>query len=135
MSAATPKASPIHREVGVEQRRAKRTVHRRTFIIHFMHDGVIGQGVPTRAHDFSSIGIGLIHASRLAKGERFVVPLATQSGLPVLLMYSVVHCRPLGNGLFGVGAELTSLMDAEDFAGKYPNDQTFSEYLKVAMAK
>ena len=135
MSAATPKVLPIHKEVGHEQRRATRTVHRRTFVIHVMHDGVIGQGVPTRAHDFSSIGIGLIHAGRLAKGERFVVPLATQAGPPILLLYSVVHCRPLGNGLFGVGAELLSLMDAGDFVGKYPTDQTFSEYLKVAMAK
>src|SRR5687768_7040327 len=76
-SPATPQPSASSQRIGADQRRAGRTLYRKTFLIHPLIEGVIGPAIATRAHDFSSVGVGLIHSGRMHKGSQFVVPLAT----------------------------------------------------------
>jgi hypothetical protein len=71
------------------------------------------QGVPftVRIQDFSHSGVGLLHTAEMKVGNEYLlrVPRPEMDELVVLL--SVVRCKPTEDGNFWVGLELSSVMD------------------------
>ena len=113
-----------------DQRRWERHEHRRTVQIHPLEAGAPGKAVPTRVVDFSTMGVGLIHSRKMAKGQQFVLPLGTAGGGAVPLLYTVVHCRGPKNGLYAVGAQLVSVMDLKQFSEAVPEGFSVSQYIR-----
>jgi hypothetical protein len=87
--------------------------------------GVIGRGViipcPARCRrqpvsvavrDLSSTGIGVMHSQRLEQGEKFIlrVPAVPGQSAGTAVLCTVVHCRPVGLGVYLIGAHFASLI-------------------------
>jgi len=70
-----------------------------------------GEPFTIQIEDFSPGGVGISHNEPLAIGNEYLlrVPRVDMEELVVLL--SVVRCRPIGDGTFHVGMELSSVMD------------------------
>ena len=70
-----------------------------------------GEPFTVRIEDFSPGGVGLTHTQPLAVGSEYLlrVPRPEMDELVVLL--SVVRCKPMEDGNFLVGMELSSVMD------------------------
>jgi c-di-GMP-binding flagellar brake protein YcgR len=70
-----------------------------------------GEPITVRIEDFSPGGVGLIHPEPLSVGSEYLlrVPRPEMDELVVLL--SVVRCKPLAEGNFLLGMELSSVMD------------------------
>ena len=105
-----------------DQRRWQRTANPKTVQIHPLVDGRPARPIATRIKNFSEMGLGLVHSRRMDRGEQFVISLGTTAGADVPLLYSVVHCRGLKNGLFAIGAELMQVLDAERFTAMTVGD-------------
>jgi hypothetical protein len=70
-----------------------------------------GEPFTVRIEDFSPGGVGISHTAPLAVGSEYLlrVPRVDMEELVVLL--SVVRCKPLEDGTFHIGMELSSVMD------------------------
>jgi c-di-GMP-binding flagellar brake protein YcgR len=70
-----------------------------------------GEPFTVRIEDFSPGGVGLMHAEPLPIGSEYLlrVPRPQMDELVVLL--SVVRCRPMEDRTFLIGMELSSVMD------------------------
>ena len=70
-----------------------------------------GEPFTVQIEDFSPGGVGISRNEPMAIGSEFLlrVPRVDMEELVVLL--SVVRCRPMGEGNFHVGMELSSVMD------------------------
>ncbi len=112
---------------GVEEhRRWPRKDCAHQLVIHRVRAGVIGEATWARSVDFSTMGLGLLHAEAMAKGEQFLVSLWTPAGAEVPLLYSVVHCREVGDGQHQIGAELVSVFELDELT-KPPSEGTVAE--------
>jgi c-di-GMP-binding flagellar brake protein YcgR len=94
-----------------ERRRDFRLKHRVEAQICPWHKNCQGEPFTVQIEDFSPGGVGLSHAEPLAVGSEYLlrVPRPDMDELVVLL--SVVRCRPMEDGTFHVGMELSSVMD------------------------
>lgn len=89
------------------QRRHQRTAASRRVLIHCR--AAAGEdAVRASLCDVSQSGIGLILESPLAAGQTFGLDLNRPDGTATRLLYTVIHCRPCGERMFRIGAELTS---------------------------
>ena len=95
---------------GHDKRRAGRVAVRTQATIVPYVDGIAGPGVAVEVRDFSPRGIRFLHERALVSGEQFVLDLPQQTGRPVSLLCTVVHCRPAEAGRFSTGAEFTCVL-------------------------
>lgn len=88
--------------------------------------GLIGRGViipcPARwgrrpvsvaVRDLSAAGIGIIHTHRLEQREQFIlrIPAGHVATLANAVLCTVAHCRPVGLGVYMIGAHYAALID------------------------
>ena len=96
-----------------DKRRAKRvTLDYRATIIPY-EDGKARDGVGVEVRDFSPRGIRFLHSARFARGTQFVLELPQQTGGPLTILCTVVHCRVTPEGPFSTGAEFTCALRNE----------------------
>jgi hypothetical protein len=76
-----------------------------------------GQPFTVRIQDFSPGGVGLLHTAEMKVGNEYLlrVPRPEMDELVVLL--TVARCKPMEDGNFWIGMELSSVMD-RDSMGK-----------------
>ena len=65
-----------------------------------------------RVRDLSPHGIGLLTERPLMRDSRFAIRLPVASGPELTVIYKVAHCSQVGQGLYGVGAELEKLQNS-----------------------
>jgi hypothetical protein len=59
--------------------------------------------------DISLAGIGLLQSVALQQQQQFVISLPRQASRPPLFFITEVqHCRPLADGLYGLGCEFVN---------------------------
>jgi hypothetical protein len=97
--------------VPADRRRDTRVKHRVEAQICPWKKNRQGEPFTVRIEDFSPGGVGLWHNAPLAVGSEYLlrVPRPDMDELVVLL--SVVRCRPMDEGSFLIGMELSSVMD------------------------
>ncbi|MBC8107781.1 MAG: PilZ domain-containing protein [Anaerolineae bacterium] len=89
-----------------EKRRAVRMEVNSKLVVGVLNDGVIGRKYSVLTRDISLAGIGLLQSIALQQKQEFVLSLPRQHGKPPLFFVTVVmHCRPLADGLYGLGCE------------------------------
>lgn len=62
--------------------------------------------------DFSTTGVGLTHREPLKLGERFLLEVPRRGQAAAWLVLRVVRCVPMDDGRFGIGMEMTEILDA-----------------------
>lgn len=88
--------------------------------------GLVGRGViipcPARCgrrpvsvavRDLSAAGIGIIHTHRLEQREQFILRIPAVPGVlsASAVLCTVAHCRPVGLGIYMIGAHYAGLID------------------------
>jgi hypothetical protein len=56
----------------------------------------------------SITGIGVLHSSSLAMGERYEIPLAREGAEPLSLLATVVRVERLDDDLYSIGLQFNS---------------------------
>ncbi|MGE5607654.1 MAG: hypothetical protein ACM359_00220 [Bacillota bacterium] len=112
-----------------EQRRWPRVDCQRELMIHVVKDGMLGEAISVRSHDFSTMGLGMMHDRPMEVGTQVLVPLMTRSGMPLPLLYTVVYCDGAGEGQWRIGAELVSVFNLDEYVrGRLPHE-SLAEYI------
>jgi hypothetical protein len=103
---------PATRTAG-EKRRAPRVPHWARTTIDLCAGSETRRQVTVTVRNLSSRGLAITYAAPLLAGEQFVMRLSQAGGQPVTMLCTVVHCRPLSNGSYNIGAEFTCMLDRE----------------------
>src|SRR4051794_17183362 len=89
-----------------EKRRAVRMEVNSKLVVGVLNDETVGRTYSVLTRDISLAGIGLLQSIALQQGQEFVLSLPRTHGKPPLFFVTVVmHCRPLADGLYGLGCE------------------------------
>ncbi len=95
-----------------ERRRAPRASQRgriEIILVDKINDPPTGASV----RNFSSRGLNVLHRQPLKAGSQFVAVFARNDGPGIRILYTIVHCHPLPNHLYSLGAELTCVLDEQ----------------------
>lgn len=102
---------PKSRGPDAPQRRHERRATSRRVVIHY-HSPDGEAALRATLTDVSQSGVGLVLDRPLDAGRTFGLDLTKADGTTTRLLYTVIHCRPCGEKMFKVGAELTCRQDA-----------------------
>jgi len=67
--------------------------------------------LPARVRDLSPNGIGLLTERPLMPQSRFSIRLEVGGGPQIMAVYRVARCTQVGQGLYGVGAQLEKVQN------------------------
>lgn len=109
-------AAPQSGGGGIEKRRAARMDVQGTIVIAPLNvDGSLGKPFTAVTRNISSVGVGLLQARQLIEGQQVIVCLPRGSTRqPMCVRCSVMHVRPLADGLYVVGVEFIEVTDVKD---------------------
>jgi hypothetical protein len=97
-----------------ERRRTARfAVQTRMSLLPFHQGSIQGSALIVLTRDVSIEGLGLLLATPLASGTQVIAALPREKRPPALVLCTVAHSRPLADGLWGIGAEYTELVEAD----------------------
>lgn len=97
-----------------ERRRTARfAVQTRMSLLPFREGTVQGAALTVLTRDVSIEGLGLLLSTPLAAGTQVIAALPRDRRAPALVLCTVAHSRPLADGLWGIGAEYTELVEAD----------------------
>lgn len=72
-----------------------------------------GAPFPVSIEDFSPNGVGIVHREAMEAGEVYLLNVPRRGHDDLIVQLTVVRCRPLPNGTFQIGMELSSVMDQD----------------------
>jgi hypothetical protein len=99
-----------------EKRKSPRVGFRGQLIIRVISAAGPGAPVRVRLRDLSRTSIGFLHRQNLPVGRKFVICLSNDSTEPggvTQLLYQVVRCDALDDGLFAIGATFVQTSPAK----------------------
>ena len=70
-----------------------------------------GSSFTVRIMDFSPSGVGLVHTAELKIGSEYLLRVPRPEMEELVVLMTVVRCKPLEDGTFWIGMELSSVMD------------------------
>jgi hypothetical protein len=114
-----------------EKRRAVRMAVQSKLIVGVLKDEeTISRTFSVLSRDISLAGIGLMQSVALQQGQQFVIGLPRKDPKPPLLFVTtVLHCRPMADGLYGLGCEFVK-QASKTMADKLLSDQN-SEHARI----
>ena len=130
---------PENRDAAVEtardRRRHHRVPHHAVFNLRLAESagsagntGGVGSAVSVVLQDLSITGMGIIHSAALRMGERYQIPLTREGSGGVAdslaLVATVVRCEQLDDGLFSIGFQFNSLVNASTMASEISSQQS-----------
>ena len=74
-----------------------------------------GAAIDVSIEDFSTTGVGLIHAEPLKEEQQYLLEVPRGEQKPIWVVLRVVRCLPMDDGTFGVGLEAAELLDPSQF--------------------
>ncbi len=95
---------------GHEKRRFSRMEVHVKIAVAAMADAVPVRLYAALTRDVSYTGMGLTQAAACKTGDRLAVRLPSGPKSAIALFCTVMHCRPLADGIYGVGIEFTDLL-------------------------
>ena len=100
---------------GAEKRRAARMeVQGNVVVAPLAKDGTVGKSYTAITRDISFVGVGLLQSRPLEKGQQVVVRLPRGHKPALFMLCSVMHVRPLADGLFIIGVEFLNIAAMKD---------------------
>jgi hypothetical protein len=70
-----------------------------------------GQPFNVRIQDFSPSGVGLLHTAEMKIGDEYLLRVPRPEMEELVVLLTVARCKPMEDGNFWVGMELSSVMD------------------------
>ena len=110
-----------------ERRRSTRVDVQTRVPLSLIRKGEHRPAVPIMVRDVSPRGINIVFPQRLDSGQQFTVLLGGSKGF--LMLCTVMHSRPLSDGLHSVGAEFTCVLPKAGSA-KPPSDAKTLERIR-----
>jgi hypothetical protein len=104
-------------KAGLEKRRAARMDVQGTVVITPLNvDGSLGKPFTALTRNISFVGVGLLQSRPLIEGQQVIVRLPRAAGgkQPMFVRCTVMHVRPLADGLYVVGVEFTGVSDVKE---------------------
>ncbi|HEY8666516.1 MAG TPA: PilZ domain-containing protein [Tepidisphaeraceae bacterium] len=95
------------RHARADKRRAPRVDHAGQVLIQRFADGRPLPAETVEIRDVSQRGICIVCRSAMEPAEQFVLALPRKSQTPVHFLSTVIHCEPMTNAFFRIGAEFT----------------------------
>jgi hypothetical protein len=79
-------------------------------------DGSLGKPFTAVTRNISFVGVGLLQSKPLIEGQQVIVRLPRGAGgrQPMFVRCTVMHVRPLADGLYVVGVEFIEVADVKD---------------------
>jgi c-di-GMP-binding flagellar brake protein YcgR len=102
---------------GLEKRRAARMDVQGTVVIAPLNvDGSMGKPFTAVTRNISFVGVGLLQSKPLIEGQQVIIrlPRAGSTKQPMLVRCTVMHVRPLAEGLYVVGLEFIEVSDVKE---------------------
>lgn len=97
--------------IAPERRRDVRIKHRVNAEICLWKKGKQGLPFSVGIEDFSPTGVGAFHTSALSLGDEYLLRVPRKDADDLVLVLTVVRCKPQDNGTYLIGLELSSVMD------------------------
>jgi hypothetical protein len=72
--------------------------------------------IEVRIEDFSTTGVGLVHARPLRIGAKYLLEVPRPGRSDIWVLLTVVRCLPMDDGGHGAGLEATELVDPSSLA-------------------
>ena len=89
-----------------EKRNAVRMAVTTKLVVGVLDGDRITRKFSVLTRDISLAGVGLLQSIALQQGQQFVISLPRKSPRPPLFFVTEVqHCRPLADGVYGLGCE------------------------------
>jgi hypothetical protein len=89
-----------------EKRQASRMSVTTRLVVGVLDGDRITRTFSALTRDISLAGVGLLQSVALPQGQEFVISLPRKSPRPPLYFVTAVqHCRPLADGVYGLGCE------------------------------
>ena len=101
-----------------DRRRALRVTYRAEAQIAPWYRNEAGEPLGVRIEDFSPSGVGVIHTEPLPVGAEYMLKVPRPDLPELAVLLSVVRCKPLEDGTYHVGMELSSVLDQTNM-GKF----------------
>ena len=102
---------------GSEKRRAARMeVQGNVVIAPLSKDGTVGKSFTAITRDISFVGVGLLQSKPLEQGQKVVVRLPRGTKSALFMLCTVMHVRPLADGLYVIGIEFVSVAGIKEDA-------------------
>jgi hypothetical protein len=65
--------------------------------------------------DFSTTGVGLVHANPLRVNDRYLLEVPRPDRKPIWVVLRVARCLPMDDGNYAVGLEASEMLDSANF--------------------
>jgi PilZ domain-containing protein len=104
--------SDNHAGKGGEKRERPRVGLSARITLRVMAVGRPEQSISVYLRDISKAGIGIVHKEALSVGTQLALALSTKgSTRSQEVMYTVARCYGVGDGLFAIGARISTVKD------------------------
>ena len=97
--------------VAPERRRSMRVKYEVSAEISEWKKGKEGLPFTVSIEDFSPTGVGMFHGTALPVGSQFLIKVPREKWGELIVLMTVARCRPMEDGRFQIGLELSSVMD------------------------
>jgi len=98
---------------GSEKRRFSRFAIHAQVSLYTIEQQKVGRSYTAVIRDISFGGLGLLQGSSTDKGHRFIVRLPSGPRIDLYILCTAAFCRPLADGIFGIGAEFVSMVEKQ----------------------
>jgi hypothetical protein len=104
--------APGEKSGSSEKRNAARMTVCAKINVHLMDDNRIARTFSALTRDISITGMGLLQGVALSSKQNVIVALPRPNA-PLFVICTVMHCRPLADGVLAVGLEFLELASKE----------------------
>jgi hypothetical protein len=108
----TAMKGPGDKAAGAEKRSAARMTVNAKINLHLIDNDRVVRSFSALTRDISITGMGVLQSVALSSGQNVVVALPRPQS-PLFVICSVMHCRPLADGVLAVGLEFAELATKE----------------------
>lgn len=95
-----------------EKRRAARMTVNAKVNVHLLDNNKLAKSFSALTRDISLTGVGLLQAVALSSTQNVVLALPRKNG-PLFVICTVMHCRPLADGVLAVGLDFAEMASKE----------------------
>jgi c-di-GMP-binding flagellar brake protein YcgR len=103
---------PMDNTGASEKRCAARMTVSAKINIHIVDGGKIGRTYSALTRDISMTGMGLLQSVAVQTKQSIIIALP-RATMPLFVIGTVMHCRPLADGLMAVGVEFSEMASKE----------------------
>jgi len=100
----SPIKGPGQAAANAEKRGAARMTVNAKLNVYLLDNNRVAKAFSVLTRDISLTGVGLLQGVALSAKQNVILALPREKG-PLFVICTVMHCRPLADGVYGLGCE------------------------------